>query len=379
MSILPKRRDILSFIALVALFYYQFLFDQRQSSLNDEYYTDSITYKETKLNKLSDRKNKGTVSSASLRSEQKEEELNKKPLPEFFDRFGDISEPFNKKENGDIPFFWHISRAGGSTVKDILGGCLGLVQASNVGVFDGHDADVMLKVVRVSGAKYLNVDTTSIEGIGRAKELGLADSGLLDVLVSHRFIAVSDLFTFEHRAKLFVMMRHPIDRAVSMFYYLSRAKWEKTYDPILSIYELVDYAKTNRMENNWMLRSLVNKMDGYLTMEDLDMAKEILRTKCLIGLLTKKQASMKRFQAYFGWTELMKKSGVTECEDRLLNWGWSNKNKHPDLEVGSEAYNLIKTKNELDILLYEYAEELFETQIDDIALADEDEDEEDNE
>merc|ERR1712157_159133 len=100
--------------------------------------------------------------------------------------------------------------------------------------------------------------------------------------------------------------------------------------------------------------------------QDLDLAKEILKTKCLIGLLSRKQESLERFQAYFGWSKLAKKSGVAECEERLLGWGWSNKNKHPEVDINSEAYHLIRTKNELDIKLYEYAIELFDEQGDEI-------------
>merc|ERR1719491_272239 len=111
-----------------------------------------------------------------------------------------------------------------------------------------------------------------------------------------------------------------------------------------------------------MVRSLVNKMEGYLNMDDLALAKEILRKKFLIGLLSEKHESMKRFEIFFGWTSLALKPGVADCEERLLSWGWSNKNKHPKVEPDSKAYKLIKSKNELDIQLYEYAKQLFDEQ-----------------
>lgn len=100
-------------------------------------------------------------------------------------------------------------------------------------------------------------------------------------------------------------------------------------------------------------------MTGYLTFEDLDMAKEVLRRKCLIGLLKEKQKTLKRIERYYGWEERAKLPGVDECEERLMEWGWCNKHKHLIVEPGTEAYELIKSKNEFDIELYEYAKVLF--------------------
>jgi len=51
-----------------------------------------------------------------------------------------------------------------------------------------------------------------------------------------------------------------------------------------------------------------------------------------------------------------------ECEDKLLHWGWSGKNKHEQLEEGSDTWNLLKEQNTFDLRLYEYAVRLFEVQ-----------------
>ena len=240
-----------------------------------------------------------------------------------------------------------------------MGGCLDITAASDVGTRDGHEFDETLNVIRINGGKYVNVDATSFEGIERAKKLNAIESGLVEVVVSPRLFAANTLFTPTHKGRMFTMFRDPIERAVSMFYYLGYAKWEKTYDPSLVLYELQDYAKTNQIENNWMVRSLTNKMEGYLTIQDLEIAKEVLRRKCLIGLMKEKHVSMKRFELFFGWDEKAKKPGADECEDKLLSWGWPNKHKHPLLEPGTEAYRLLQTKNSLDIQLYEYAKILF--------------------
>ena len=50
----------------------------------------------------------------------------------------------------DVPFFWHILKSGGTTVKDAAGMCLGKVEASESGVLDGHGSDQSLQKVKIS-------------------------------------------------------------------------------------------------------------------------------------------------------------------------------------------------------------------------------------
>lgn len=150
-----------------------------------------------------------------------------------------------------------------------------------------------------------------------------------------------------------------------------------------------------------MVRTLVGKIDSWtsnsrgpfrppvpLTRDDLDVAKEILRRKCVIGLLEEKGESIKRFEKFFGWNAEARRESLLlleggemgmaeeaqaarwrdnvvkdeECADRLLHWRWENKNRHPVPEEGSPAYNLLEGKNRYDIELYLYARQLFDEQ-----------------
>lgn len=306
--------------------------------------------------------------------------LGRIPLPAVYENIADLLDPVHVKlfakespgeddedsENKDkkkseepaiepeIPFFWHIPRAGGTTFQDIMTGCLDLTAASEVGAQYGHAEDEAVNVIRVPGrGKYLNIDTTTMAGIERAKRLSAVESGLADVVASPGLFAASTLFTPMNKGRMFVMFRDPIERQVSLFYH------EKTYRPELAIFELQDYAKTKFIENNFMVRSLTNNFEGYLTVEDLQVAKEVLRRKCLVGLLREKETSMKRFEKFFGWDYLASKPGAEECTEKIMSWGWPNKNTYPSLDPDSEAYRLLETKNALDIELYEYAKLLF--------------------
>eukprot|EP00957_Ditylum_brightwellii_P041899 3173272-Ditylum_brightwellii.AAC.1 len=167
-------------------------------------------------------------------------------------------------EPADNPVFLHLPKSGGSSVKDIMGACHRFVMASHNGVNDGHDKDTELAVVYIPGltgpgkSAYVNVDTTSVEGMQRAKEMGFAGSGLADATVVSRLYESNDLFTPTAKGRLFTVFRDPIDRAVSMFYYIQSADWEPTYNPELKDMKLSEYARSEYIENNYYTRKLTN-------------------------------------------------------------------------------------------------------------------------
>ena len=275
-------------------------------------------------------------------------------LPSTVNVLANLMEPV---ATSDIPIFWHIPRSGGSTVKDITTSCLMLVQASQVGVAISKD-DTELKVVEdIEGGKFMNVDTTTPHGINRAVQFGLASSPDLDLVVTPYVYLVTKLFDENHRGRMFTIMRHPIDRAVSLFHAMKVNKHTKS---MLEDVTLEAYAKGSMVENNWMTRFLANQQNGELTLQHETIAKELLRTKFLIGILKYKDTSMSRFESYFGW-KVQTQKGM-DCRERLLDWNWSSKNIHPIVDTKSNAYKLLEQQNEYDIRLYEYAEKLFHDQ-----------------
>lgn len=269
--------------------------------------------------------------------------------------FADLTVP---RKPTDIPFFWHVPRSGGSTLKEITASCFGLTQASEVGAVGGHIQDEQLVAVHhLEGGRYVNVDTNSIIGLDRAISMNLASFPELDIVVSPYLQKSAELFNHEHNGRAFMLLRHPVDRAVSMYYYLKKMD---EHGDILNGKSLDIYSKSDMVENNWMTRFLSNKMEGELTEEDEAAAREFLRRKCLIGLLNYKAASFDRFQRYFGWRAIGQKS--EHCVDQLVNWNWMSKNKHERVSEGSNIWDNLAANNEYDIRLYRYAEKLFHEQ-----------------
>jgi len=292
------------------------------------------------------------------------------PVPEDFklDGFKDVSDPF---EVTDQPVFWHIPKAGGSTVKDIMGTCHRFTQASEAGIAEGHDNDPVIAVVRPGGvpadqdpSPFVNCDPTTIPGIDHCTELGLAESNLADYMASPYVWELEKVFTPNARGRLFTVFRHPVDRAVSMFFYIQVADWEPTYNPDLAKMTVSEYALSPQIENNWMVRTLTQAYAGEVGEEHLKIAKDIIKRKFLVGLLKEKSETMERVEKFFRFKFRVNPDNQEKCREKLLTGGSNSNsaNKQEKPKKGDESYELVAAQNVFDIQLYEFIEEQFKEQ-----------------
>mmetsp|Transcript_38857 Transcript_38857/g.58368 ORF Transcript_38857/g.58368 Transcript_38857/m.58368 type:complete len:342 (-) Transcript_38857:270-1295(-) len=276
------------------------------------------------------------------------------PLPEDMDQnYVDITE---ESQVGDTPFFWHVAKSAGSTSKSMYAQCAGLVVACEVGGREGHDREPELAVVEMNqGLKYLNVNLSTKEGMERAGRLGMVESGLAEIIITSHIEPLTELFSPEYRGRMFSLFRHPVERVVSLFYYLQTATWEHTYDPIYATMTLDDYANSNFVESNILVRLLSKNPESPISQEDIALSKEFIRRKCLIGLVTHMEESIERFNAFFGivMDEVCREDYVSE--KRI----GANKHSHPPIERPSATWDKLARKNWADIILYEYVIELF--------------------
>jgi len=193
-----------------------------------EIWNQDLDYRHEQQYKSSQNHNlKYDTSRKPMRVASEEDEV-APPLPSRDNNLAGYKNIWDPHEDTDQPVFWHIPKAGGSTIKDIMGTCHRFTQASEAGIVDGHDQDTVIAVVRPGNlSPFVNVDTTKIPGIERAKSLGLAESNLADFIVSPHIRELEQIFTPKARGRLFGIFRHPVDRAVSMFYYTQIAHWGK--------------------------------------------------------------------------------------------------------------------------------------------------------
>ncbi|KAL3794740.1 hypothetical protein HJC23_012750 [Cyclotella cryptica] len=290
-------------------------------------------------------------------------------LWEDLDGFAELSKPYNPHE-GDIYFFWHVPKCGGTTLQDLMMHCFGMIGANEVGGAYAAENGSLQIVQLENGNRYVNVDVTQPGGIQNAHDSGFGSSGLADVVMSSRFHDAVMLFTPDSvfpnvsKGRCFTLLRHPIKRAISMFYYLQDATWEHTYNDIFKSMTIEEYAVSQYAEDNWMVRFLTNEMTGTLDNRHLDLAKQILESKCLVGIMEEFPASIKRFDRYFGWSQRSFEGGPVQLNDRGICTARvmsapDNAHEHPNYEEGSEIWNKLLEKNMFDLGLYNHAVHLF--------------------
>lgn len=135
--------------------------------------------------------------------------------------YADLSEKYDP-EAGDIAYFWHIPKCGGTTLQDLMMHCIGMVGANEVGGAYVADNEPLKIVQLENGNRYVNVDVTQPNGIQHAYDLGFASAELADVVISSRFYNVASLFSSNQklpnvaRGRCFTLLRHPVRRAISV-------------------------------------------------------------------------------------------------------------------------------------------------------------------
>mmetsp|Transcript_15627 Transcript_15627/g.18160 ORF Transcript_15627/g.18160 Transcript_15627/m.18160 type:complete len:480 (+) Transcript_15627:60-1499(+) len=285
-------------------------------------------------------------------------------IPEAIDQmYQDIT---TASLDSDIPVFWHILKSGGTSIKDIFGSCMHMVEATEAGVLNGHinDSKIEKMLLGENGIEYVNVDTTTAEGIKRAIEMKLVESELAELIVTPLLHDSAQLFnnTSNHKGRVFALFRHPVERAVSLYHYLQKATWEPTFSESLkNIKTIEDYAISEFAEDNWMVRFLTNKMTEMVTRDDLAVAKEILRRKILIGLVIDVRSAIERFMNYFGWDYNSLTSEQQQCLNQSFMNG-SNRNTHEMIEEDTMGWRILRANSLLDLELYDYALQLYEEQ-----------------
>jgi len=296
----------------------------------------------------------------------------------------DLTIPYNPEV--ETPYFWEVALSGESVAKRVFAHCHELVQACDQGRKQPHyDEDVLATFTinpsfpssqqqhqqpqrrkpqqrqqphLLANASYVNVDLSTLPGILHASSLDLASSHLADVIISspHSLYSTTKyLFTEQERGRMFAFFRHPIDRAVGWYWHVGHATWDHgSYREDVGSMTLMEYYSseigTGSVEegegivDNPITRMLVEGIQGKgssgsgtrrrrreLTNEDLQLAKEIVQTKCLVGLYRERMGSLARFDRYFGW-------------------GSSRKSRSKSISSGGSSWGVLSSESEDGIM-----------------------------
>lgn len=100
-------------------------------------------------------------------------------------------------------------------------------------------------------------------------------------------------------------------------------------------------------------------MSGPINGVNLEIAQEVLKRKFIVGLYENKRGSFARFDHYFKWKENPNYEKEFGCRKQLMDEKYVP--KHP-IRKDSDTWKLLLEQNRYDVLLYDYAKELFKQQ-----------------
>jgi hypothetical protein len=181
-----------------------------------------------------------------------------------------------------------------------------------------------------------------------------------DVIISGEIQGVLEIFNKRNRARIFAVFRHPLERATSK-YYADLAAVPELTGLTFPQYML---SPGDHVENNYLTRTLSGRHEGILLIHHLDVAREFLRSKFVVGLASDLPTSAEMFIQTFGWlnmTDSVSIKNLDLCDNNVYN-SLSQKSP-PVVAEGSEGYNLLIAENWFDLKLYEYVEHLFQMQL----------------
>mmetsp|Transcript_68469 Transcript_68469/g.101689 ORF Transcript_68469/g.101689 Transcript_68469/m.101689 type:complete len:416 (-) Transcript_68469:138-1385(-) len=281
----------------------------------------------------------------------------------------------------DTPLLWGTTMLDTIFAQRYYGQCIGIVQASMShpsgplsDVLDEMSLDVFAN--SENGRLSVNVDMSTYSGIERAKKLGLAQSKLADIIISPHLHDTIHIFDVYHKGRFFAFFEHPVKRTASVFFYnrsMNRlqqygSEYQREDDESMRS-ALFDHTSNGGGEQNRLVQTLTHKMGQRATLADIAVAKDVLRRKCIVGLTSNFDGSLKRFNHYFGWDQRMEnqlnndKGSERDCSQEVIDRRASDYNfNFPQIDEGTPLWDEIEKANELDMELYRYILELFEEQ-----------------
>jgi len=267
----------------------------------------------------------------------------------------------------ETPVYWHIPRTAGIVVDSIFSRCYDLVQAADSpALISGHEIDTVLEVISNDKGKYYNVNMGTPAGIQRANNMKLTSESSPYIIRTPYIFETAELFHPGRYGKCFTVLRDPVERAMDVFHHLKEMK-----KPVFVNMTLTEYAQSPYCEQNWMVRFLSGEMDGAVGQEHLDMAQHVLGRKFIVGFTDRLDESIHRFAKFFKWDQHVSALNIRDCLANLLEkdakppspFHWQVPiSEDKKYGAGSKVWEMLAQKNSLDVELYKYAKNLFNSQ-----------------
>ncbi len=154
------------------------------------------------------------------------------------------------------------------------------------------------------------------------------------------------------------LLRDPVERVISEYYFLLR---NPKHDPYVANeikmknMSLLDYVSSTDKAflfrtSNMQTRFISGK--PFPQLKDFMIAKNNIKKHFLLGITERFNESLFLFQKKLGWKPIHSYKSIFVAKDRPMK-----------LEISMKVLNVIREKNNLDLLLYEHAKKIFQEQL----------------
>ena len=169
------------------------------------------------------------------------------------------------------------------------------------------------------------------------------DKKRIKAISGHHFYGIHDLFSRPYT--YFTMMRNPIDRVISLYYFLKT--YPGYYEENMRNMSFEEYIDWDPQASNGQIHQIC----GQNSQLSLEKAKENLKVFEVVGITEMFNESLLLLKNKFNWTNIeYVKENVTKSRPQIG-------------EVSTEIIKKIEKNNELDIELYEYIKSNFIKQL----------------
>jgi len=204
--------------------------------------------------------------------------------------------------------FMHIPKTGGTTLNDIF---------------------------KKSYAENEIYDHVPLEAMwNHFSQLKEEDKKEIKAISGHHFYGIHDLFSKPYT--YFTMMRNPIERVISLYYFLKT--YPGYYEENMRNMSFEEYIDWDPQARNGQIHQICGQ-NSHLSLEK---AKENLKVFEVVGITEMFNESLLLLKNKFNWNNIeYVKENVTKSRPRIS-------------EVSTEIIKKIEKNNELDIELFEY-------------------------
>ena len=214
--------------------------------------------------------------------------------------------------------------------------------------------------------RFVNVRTDTISGLDDCGSRNLMAAQVTDIFETHMIeYATTNVFSSSYKGRAFAFFRHPVKRVIDEFFYRQHATFEGTFDAELASSSLYEFSLSDKYVENFEVKSINGITDDTpVTVEHVDIAKEVLRQKMLVLIFEWYDVSVVRLEKYFGWWDeigVWDNYTINNCHFDFVEYS-DHIGDHPMVPTKEDTLENIMVRNWADVELYHYAKNLFAEQ-----------------